>query len=577
LAGAIVGAALFALVPQASADHHLMSIREVFPGGGANSSYVELQMYSPGQQFLGSHTITAYGPTGTPIVTHTFPGPNGGGAIGSGQNQSTILLADSSFSAAFPSGPTPDATNAGLDIPAGGGAVCFEIIDCVDWGNFSGSVSPSPGPPASVGGVTAGKALRRSISGGSCNGQLEAADDTNNSANDFSEQDPNPRSSGSTILETSCTVVTGPTVTITPASKPPNPTNVNSASFSFTTDKPPTSIECKLDTEASFSSCTSPKAYSGIPDGQRTFQVKATDGDGTGPTASHTWNVDTAAPTASITEKPVNPSPGKSVSFKYSSNETGSKFECRLVPLEASFADCTTQPKKFSNLTNGSYTFEVKAIDAATNKQPAATTYVWEVDNSLVDEDPPETTIVTKPDDPSSSASATFTYESDEPGSSYACKLDVAAFAACPPTGITYNGLTNGQHTFQVRATDASNNSDETPAGYSFSVVLPVLLPPIVTPPTEQPPPAVTPDTRITSKPKAKGKDRTPTVKFSSTVGGATFECRLDGKAFTPCRSPLTTKTLSLGKHTLKVRAVLSGLKDPSPAACSFKIVKAKK
>ena len=89
------------------------------------------------------------------------------------------------------------------------------------------------------------------------------------------------------------------------------------------------------------------------------------------------------------------------------------------------------------------------------------------------------------------------------------------------------------------------------------------------------PPPAPSaPDTTITTKPKAKTADRTPTFKFESSVAGATFECKLDGKALTPCRSPLTTKSLSFGRHTLKVAAIAGGLKDATPASSSFKVVK---
>ena len=88
------------------------------------------------------------------------------------------------------------------------------------------------------------------------------------------------------------------------------------------------------------------------------------------------------------------------------------------------------------------------------------------------------------------------------------------------------------------------------------------------------PPPAVAPNTTITLKPTAKTKDRTPTFKFKSTVAGATFKCTLDGKALKPCRSPLTTKTLSFGRHTLKVGAVAGGASDPTPAAFSFKVLK---
>jgi hypothetical protein len=114
-------------------------------------------------------------------------------------------------------------------------------------------------------------------------------------------------------------------------------------------------------------------------------------------------------------------------------------------------------------------------------------------------------------------------------------------------------------------------------------VVLPVTPPEVnpanvnPPPPTVEPPPVVAPNTTITLKPKAKTKDRTPTFKFMSTVAGATVKCTLDGKALKPCRSPLTTKTLSFGRHTLKVSAVSGGASDPSPAAYSFKVVKPKK
>jgi hypothetical protein len=75
-------------------------------------------------------------------------------------------------------------------------------------------------------------------------------------------------------------------------------------------------------------------------------------------------------------------------------------------------------------------------------------------------------------------------------------------------------------------------------------------------------------------KPGAKTHDRTPTIKFKATVAGSTFQCKLDGQPYRPCRSPLTTKTLSFGRHTIKVRAVSGGAGDPTPAQVSFKVAK---
>jgi plastocyanin len=99
---------------------------------------------------------------------------------------------------------------------------------------------------------------------------------------------------------------------------------------------------------------------------------------------------------------------------------------------------------------------------------------------------------------------------------------------------------------------------------------LPTPTTPVITPP----PPVTVPDTKFAPKPPAKTRDRTPTIKFKSTVAGATFKCTLDGKALKPCRSPLTTKKLSFGRHVLKVAAVAGGVSDPTPATASFKVVK---
>ena len=62
---------------------------------------------------------------------------------------------------------------------------------------------------------------------------------------------------------------------------------------------------------------------------------------------------------------------------------------------------------------------------AANQADPAE--FSWEVDTSLADTTPPETTIISKPTDPTNSSTAYFTYESNEPGSTFECKLDAAA------------------------------------------------------------------------------------------------------------------------------------------------------
>src|SRR5205823_1979718 len=117
-----------------------------------------------------------------------------------------------------------------------------------------------------------------------------------------------------------------PSASIT--SSPSNPSNSSAPSFSFSSEAG-ASFQCALDAGA-FASCTSPKSYSGVADGSHTFQVKATDTAGnTGAAASFTWTIDTAAPTASISASPTNPSNNSAPSFSFSS-EAGATFQCAL-------------------------------------------------------------------------------------------------------------------------------------------------------------------------------------------------------------------------------------------------------
>jgi hypothetical protein len=83
---------------------------------------------------------------------------------------------------------------------------------------------------------------------------------------------------------------------------------------------------------------------------------------------------------------------------------------------------------------------------------------------------PPETTITDGPAGPTASSAATFGFVSSEPGSTFECSLDGAAFSACTSPNA-YTGLTLGAHGFAVRATDSATNVDPTPATRDWTVV----------------------------------------------------------------------------------------------------------
>jgi sugar lactone lactonase YvrE len=82
------------------------------------------------------------------------------------------------------------------------------------------------------------------------------------------------------------------------------------------------------------------------------------------------------------------------------------------------------------------------------------------------------------------------------------------------------------------------------------------------------------PDTRIISGP-AEGSVVTvsnPTFSFASDQDGASFECAVDGQAFTACATPATIGPLTDGDHRVTVRAVTGGDADQTPDSRAFRI-----
>ncbi|HEX6205080.1 MAG TPA: right-handed parallel beta-helix repeat-containing protein [Solirubrobacterales bacterium] len=79
--------------------------------------------------------------------------------------------------------------------------------------------------------------------------------------------------------------------------------------------------------------------------------------------------VDTTAPTAKITKAPKAKSTSTTAKFKFTSNEAGSSFECKLD--KGKFKKCKS-PKTYKKLKVGKHVFKVRAIDKAGNVGGAA-------------------------------------------------------------------------------------------------------------------------------------------------------------------------------------------------------------
>ncbi|MBL9019714.1 MAG: hypothetical protein JNL83_36320, partial [Myxococcales bacterium] len=319
-----------------------------------------------------------------------------------------------------------------------------------------------------------------------------------------------------------------PTVTIN--TRPANPTNATTASFTFTASDGTTT--CQIDGGA-FSACTSPRSYTGLAAGSHTFVVRATDAAGNSGTAMWTWTIDVTPPTVMINTKPTNPTNLTTATFTFTVSD--GTVECQLDG--GSFAACTS-PRSYTGLAPGSHTFVVRSTDAATNV--GSDTWTWTIDNGA-----PVVTIVNRPNHPTNQTTATFTFTVSE--GSPQCQIDGGAFTACT-SPRTYTGLGAGSHTFIVRATDTANNTGS--ATYTWTIDL-------------------TPPTITIMGPPNPTASRNPTITF--TVSEGSPQCRLDAASYAPCTSPVAYTNLADGSHTFSVTST-DAAGNPATASHSWTI-----
>ena len=304
-----------------------------------------------------------------------------------------------------------------------------------------------------------------------------------------------------------------------------------------------------------------PNPIAGLSDGSHTFEVRATSAAGlTDATpAAYTWVVDATAPDTTITAQPPAVS-GSSVSFSFTGNDGSgagvASFECKL---DAGAWGACTSPQPYSSLSDGNHTFSARAIDNAGNVDATPATVTWLVNTSL-----PETLLLSTPLVNSPSSSATFTFigtDGNTPSSAitFECRLDAGAWAACA-SPKTYTGVSDGNHAFEVRSVDNGGNTDPSPASFTWTVD------------------TVAPETVITSGPVSVTNAMTATFVFTGSdaltpVGDLTYECRLDGGAWSACSSPKLLTALADGTHVFEVRAIdKAGNVDATPASTTWTV-----
>jgi Tol biopolymer transport system component len=128
----------------------------------------------------------------------------------------------------------------------------------------------------------------------------------------------------------------------------------------------------------------------------------------------------------------------------------------------------------FSRATQSQYDVYVMDANGAnatnlTNSLAQDTYPAW----ATRETDPPETIIDSGPSGLTHDPTPSFAFRSNEPHSTFECRIDSAAFDACTSPHTT-NSLGNGSHRFEVRAIDRAGKTDASAASRSFSVDAPV-------------------------------------------------------------------------------------------------------
>jgi hypothetical protein len=265
---------------------------------------------------------------------------------------------------------------------------------------------------------------------------------------------------------------TAPDTTIT--SGPTGTTTDGTPTFAFTSSEANSVFECHVDS-GSWADCTSPWTTSALSDGPHSVSVRATDvagnTDASPATRSFTLATappaDTTPPDTTITSGPTGTTNDATPTFAFAASEASSVFECRVDA--GSWASCTS-PWTTSALSDGAHSVSVRATDVAGNTDASPATRSFTVATAApADTTAPDTTITSGPSATTSSTGASFAFDASEAGSTFECKLDAGAYAACT-SPKDYSGLGAGPHTFSVRATDAAGNVDATPAAQTWTV-----------------------------------------------------------------------------------------------------------
>ena len=223
------------------------------------------------------------------------------------------------------------------------------------------------------------------------------------------------------------------------------------------------------------------------------------------------------------------------------------------TPPPTATASTGTAPATTTAPTSPPSTAPSTTAPSTTPLPPPTTTATTTTTAPPKDTTAPTVSLTARPASPTSLTSATFGFRASEPGATFSCRLDGAAWTACT-SPRAYDGLAVGTHAFAVRATDrAGNVGPAATAGWR-----------IVPPPDTTAPTATITGTQISGG--------SASFTFTANEADATFACSLDGAPAGACTSPAAYTGLAPGNHTFSVRATDAAGNVGTPAEHAWTI-----
>ena len=321
------------------------------------------------------------------------------------------------------------------------------------------------------------------------------------------------------------------------------------------------SLQCRRDAE-DWTSCASPRTYTGLAEGSHSFEVRGIDNAGNTDQSASTfnWTIDTTPPPVQVDSGPNGLTNDATPTFGFSS-EPGATFECSIDSGTPAFAPCTS-PYTPSPLTDGSYTFRVRATDGAGNQSPVATRD-FTVDTAAPAAPQLSATSPASPandNNPKVSGTAPAGTTVKLYASADCSGGPVATVAAAElQAGVTVSVPDDTTKSFSATATTASSNTSGCSQPISY---------------VED---SSAPQTSIGSHPASLVNVATAHFTFTGADGSgsgiASYQCRRDGGGWAACSSPQDFSSVADGPHGFEVKAIdNAGNADQSPAGFNWTV-----